>query len=258
MPVSLSTSIVAKAQNASSSSYDRLRRLPAAVPSAHTCRPLAVGATARRSVPLVPSMISPGGVVMAAWSWRAVAFLRSAAGLLHGPLGDVEIERPDAYQLVLGVDPRAGDDGLAPVGAGDAALDGQQVFLPGACDLRRQPQRADARRQGLDPGPEQAGQRRCHGFQAGVVQHWLPFPQVVHEQVADRLGLQPVAADQFLDGQLALGHAERADGGRRVAGEDPEGAEPEVEVDFILAAADVDPPLGVGELDAVPDGDVAD
>jgi hypothetical protein len=84
--------------------------------------------------------------------------LRPASGLLHGPLGDVEIERPDAYQLVLGVDPRAGDDGFAPVGAGDAAFDGQQAFLPGAGDLRRQLQRADARGQGLDPGPEQAGQ----------------------------------------------------------------------------------------------------
>ena len=167
--------------------------------------PLALGATARRSVPPVPSMISPGGVAMAAWSLAggrvlavgggagedgqdgqplagplvhpglaAPAFLgpadlgvadrardcplRPAFRFLHGPLGDVEVERPDAHQLVLGVDPRPGDDGLLPVGAGDAALDGLQVFLPGACDLRRQPQRADARGQGLDPGPEQAGQ----------------------------------------------------------------------------------------------------
>jgi hypothetical protein len=40
----------------------------------------------------------------------------------------------------------------------DAALDGQQVFLPGAGDLRRQLERGDARGEGLDPGPEQAGQ----------------------------------------------------------------------------------------------------
>src|ERR1039457_6335586 len=196
MPVSLRTSIVAKPQNASSSSYDRLRRLPEAVSSARTCRPLALGAMARRSVPPAPSMISPGGGVMAAGGGAGEdgqdgqplagplvhpglappAFLgpvdlgvadrardcplRPASGLLGGPLGDVEIERPDAYQLVLGVDPRAGDDGLPPVGAGDAALDGQQVFLPGAGDLRRQLQRGDARGQCLDPGPEQAGQGR--------------------------------------------------------------------------------------------------
>ena len=102
-------------------------------------------ATARRSVPPVPSMISPGGVATAAWRRRAVAFLRSAAvrartgstgsrsrvrwsiralrrraflgpvdlgvadrardcplrppsGLLDGPLGEVEVERPDGDQ----------------------------------------------------------------------------------------------------------------------------------------------------------------
>jgi len=40
-----------------------------------------------------------------------------SAPFFRGPLGDVEIERPDAYQLVLGIDPRAGDDGLLPVRA---------------------------------------------------------------------------------------------------------------------------------------------
>ena len=94
--------------------------------------------------------------------------------------------------------------------------------------------------------------------QAGVVECGLPFLQVVHEQVADRLALQPVAVDEFLDGQLSLGHAERADRGRGVGGEDPEGVQAEVEVDLLLAAAGVDQPLGVGHLHAVPDGDVAD
>jgi hypothetical protein len=184
--------------------------------------------------------------------------LRPASGLLHGPLGDVEIERPDAYQLVLGVQPRPGDDGLLPVGAGDGALDRLQVFLPGPGDVRREPQRADARGQGLDPGPEQPGQGRGDRVQAGVVECGLPFPQVVHEQVADRLALQAVSVDELLDGQLSLGHAERADGGRGAGGEDPEGVQAEVEVDLLLAAAGVDQPLGIGHLHAVPDGDVGD
>ena len=94
--------------------------------------------------------------------------------------------------------------------------------------------------------------------QAGVVECGLPFLQVVHEQVADRLALQPVAVDEFLDGQLSLGQAERADRGRGVGGEDAEGSQPQVEVDFPLAAAGVDPPLGIGQFHAVPDGDVAD
>ena len=42
------------------------------------------------------------------------------------------------------------------------------------------------------------------------------------------------------------------------AGKIAEGAQPQVEVDLLLAAAGVDPPLGVGQLHAVPDGDVAD
>jgi hypothetical protein len=184
--------------------------------------------------------------------------LRPAFGFLSGPLGDVEVERAYPYQLVLDAQPRFRDDGLLPVGAGDGALDRLQVFLPGACDFRRQPQRADARGQGLDPGPEQPGQGRADDLHAAVVQCGLPFPQVVHEQVADGLALKLVAVDDFLDGELSPGHAERADRGRGVGGEDPEGMQAEVEVDFLLAAAGLNLPLGVGELHAVPDGDVAD
>ena len=99
---------------------------------------------------------------------------------------------------------------------------------------------------------------RENRVQAGVVQRGLPFLQVVHEQVADRLALQPVAVDEFLDGQLSLGLAERADRGRGVGGEDAEGSQPQVEVDFPLAAAGVDPPLGIDQFHAVPDGDIAD
>ena len=133
-----------------------------------------------------------------------------------------------------------------------------QIVLPGAGDLRWQAQRADARREGFDPGPEQAGQGGGDRVQAGVVQRGLPFPQVVHDQVADRLAPQPVAVDEFLDGQLALGQPERPDGGRGVGGEDAQGAQPQVEVDLFLPAAGVHPALGVGQLHAVPDRDVAD
>jgi len=178
--------------------------------------------------------------------------LRPPFGLLGGPLRDVKVERPHPQQLALGVQPGARDDGLVAAGAGDGALDRLQVFLPGACDVRRQPQRADARGQGLDPGPEQAGQGRGDGLHAGVVQCGLSFPQVVHEQVADRLALQPVAVDQFLGGELPPGHAKRPDRGRGVAGEGPEGTKAEVEVDFLLAAAGLHPPLGVGHLHTAP------
>jgi hypothetical protein len=95
-------------------------------------------------------------------------------------------------------------------------------------------------------------------LQAGVVECGLPFFQIVHEQVADRLALQPVAVDELLDGQLPLGHAERADGGRGVVREDSKGVQAEIEIDPFLAAAGVDQPLGVSHLHAVPNGDVAD
>ncbi|MGD0069646.1 MAG: hypothetical protein ABSB76_40315, partial [Streptosporangiaceae bacterium] len=266
---------------------------------------MALGAAARRSVPSVPSMISPGGVAMAAWSrpggrvpalgggpgedgedgqplagplvhpgLAVPAFLgpvdlgvadrardgplRPAFGFLSGPLGDVEVERAYPYQLVLDAQPRFRDDGLLPVGAGDGALDRLQVFLPGACDFRRQPQHADARGQGLDPGPEQPGQGRADDLHAAVVQCGLPFPQVVHEQVADGLALEAVAVDELLDGELPLGHAERADRGGGIGGKHAEGVQAEVEVDFLLASAGLHPPLGVSQLHAVTDGDVGD
>ena len=150
--------------------------------------------------------------------------LRPASGLLHGPLGDVEVERPDAHQFVLGVDPRAGD--------------ARPVARPGPVTLRLLVSRSSFHARAT---PAAGAACRCPGtgprswprtgrpgtradrVQAGVVQRGLPFLQVVHEQVADRLALQPVAVDEFLDGQLPLGQAERADGGRGVGGEDARG-----------------------------------
>ena len=86
----------------------------------------------------------------------------------------------------------------------------------------------------------------------------LPLPQIVDEQVADRPALDAVAVDQLLDRQLPAGQAERADAVRRVAGEDTQGAQPQVEVDLLLPAAGVDPPHRLDQLDAVADGDVGD
>ena len=45
---------------------------------------------------------------------------------------------------------------------------------------------------------------------------------------------------------------------RCVAGEDTQGAQPQVEVDLLLPAAGVDPPHRLDQLDAVADGDVGD
>jgi hypothetical protein len=62
----------------------------------------------------------------------------------------------------------------------------------------------------------------------------------------------------LLDRQLPAGQPERADAVRCVAGEDTQGAQPQVEVDLLLPAAGVDPPHRLDQLDAVADGDVGD
>jgi hypothetical protein len=184
---------------------------------------------------------------------------RSPTGrLLHRPVGDVEVEGANPQQFVGSVQPGTGELDASPVRRGDGALLGCQVFLPLSGDLRWEADGVDVRRQGFDLGPEQSGQGAAGRIEAGVVQRGLPLAQVVHDQVAHRRAAQPVAVHQLLDAQLPTGEPEGADGGRRVGREDAQCPQPQVEVDLLLAAAGLHPPLGVDQLDAVADGDLVD
>ncbi|MGV4988970.1 hypothetical protein ACVB8X_40960 [Streptomyces sp. NRAIS4] len=111
---------------------------------------------------------------------------------------------------------------------------------------------------GFDSGPEQARERARDRVQAAEVQRRLPLPQVVHDQIADRPALDAVAVHQLLDAQLAKGKAECPDRCRGVLREDAQGAQPQIEVVLPLPAAGMHPALGVDELHAVADRDVAD
>jgi hypothetical protein len=173
-------------------------------------------------------------------------------------LGDVEVEGAHPQQFVGGVQSGTGELDASPVRGGDGARLGRQVLLPLAGDLRWEADGVDVRRQGFDLGPEQSGQGAAGRVEAGVVQRGLPLAQIVHDQVAHRRAAQPVAVHQLLDAQLPTGEPEGADGGRRVGREDAQCPQPQVEVDLLLPAAGLHPPLGVDQLDAVADGDLVD
>ena len=107
----------------------------------------------------------------------------------------------------------------------------------------------------FEVGPEPLRQIVGQALQAGVVQRRLAFGQVVHEQVADRATVQPVAVDQFLRGELA-GGAERSQSLRRVVAEDTEFAQHPVEDLVIACRAGEGFGFAVHQFQRVADGDV--
>jgi hypothetical protein len=100
--------------------------------------------------------------------------------------------------------------GQEPFGVGLGRDDLQQrlfglhALFPGVGDLGAQVQAVDARVVALEVGPEHA-QTPAELLQAGVVDRWLAFPQVVDEQVADGLAGEPVTADHFGGRPLSCG-----------------------------------------------------
>jgi hypothetical protein len=122
-----------------------------------------------------------------------------ACRVLDGPVGQVEVEGPDGGQAFPVVDPVGRHGGGVPaVGAGDRSGHGPQPLFPTGRGLVGQVQALDARVMPLQVGPEQVAQEVREGFQAGVVQRGLAFPQVVHQQVADRAAGQGVSVDELI------------------------------------------------------------
>ena len=249
-----STSTIAQAQNAWSSSRDRSRRFPVAGSSAQTlagsragpstARPSAWpggGERARRAGAWRPAS-SSAPVVLRRWSTlrtssgqhrqpfagagvhaglavplglapvdllladRAGRHPRAPAGrVLDGPVGQVQVEGPDRGQALPVVDPRDLEPGLlaGPVVVVFVVVR-SRCFQPSATSAGSV-QAVDAGMVRLEVGPEPLAQVVGQRVHAGVVQGGLAFPQVVHQQVADRAAGQPVAVDQLLGGALPAG-----------------------------------------------------
>ena len=105
--------------------------------------------------------------------------------------------------------------------------------------------------------PEQPDQVPGQVGQGDIVHRGLAFPQVIHEQVADRAALHLVAVDQFLDGALPGGLQERPAGDRRVRPQVPQAVQQPVgQQPPGTAGAGLVHRVEQGEV--VPDRDVAD
>jgi hypothetical protein len=181
-----------------------------------------------------------------------------AGGVVQGPLGEVEVERPDQHQGVAG---GLADDGLL---AAAARADGPDLdaLLPGGGDVGWQVQGADAGVVVFDVLPEPSAQRDGQGGQGAVVDAGLALAQVVHEQVPDRPAGQVVAVDELLGGELAgeLG-VEHPDRGWRSGREDPCGGQELVEERAeraVLGTGGERGPAAAQQLDAVAGGDRGD
>jgi hypothetical protein len=125
------------------------------------------------------------------------------AGLLDGPLRQVQVEGPHRGQALAVADPLDGDGGLRARAGHDGLLPGPQTLLPGFGHVCGQVQAADAGVMALEVFPEPAGQGRGKLPQAAVIQRGLPLLQVAHQQVADWPAGQVVTVDQFFGRALA-------------------------------------------------------
>jgi hypothetical protein len=142
--------------------------------------------------------------------------------------------------------------GQEPFGVGLGRDDLQQrlfglhALFPGVGDLGAQVQAVDARVVALEVGPEHA-QTPAELLQAGVVDRWLAFPQVVDEQVADGLAGEPVTADHFGGRPPSCG-AQLAQPGRRCRAEDPHLARQPVAGSAVASGRAVHIGLGIQQL----------
>ena len=105
--------------------------------------------------------------------------------------------------------------------------------------------------------PEQPDQVPGQVGQGDIVHGGLAFPQVIHEQVADRAALHLVAVDQFLDRALPGCLKERPPGDRRVRPQVPQAVQQPVgQQPPGTAGSGLVHRIEQGEV--VPDRDVAD
>jgi hypothetical protein len=167
------------------------------------------------------------------------------AGVIDGPLGQVEVEGPDRGQELAVADPLGVDHRLAS-GGGDGLRFGPHALFPGVGDLRAQVQAVDAGMVGFQVGPEHA-QPAAELLQAAVVDRWLAFAQVVDEQVADGPAGELVTVDHFLGRALSRG-AQLAQPGRRCRAEDPRLAQQPVAGGAVASGRAVHLSLGVQQL----------
>ena len=131
------------------------------------------------------------------------------AGVIDGPLGQVEVEGPHRGQELAVADPLGIDHRLAAGRGGDGLLLGPHALFPAVGDLGAQVQAVDAGMVGFQVGPEHA-QLAGQLLQAAVVHRWLAFPQVIDEQVTDGLAGKLVTVDHLLRRALARGAQLRA------------------------------------------------
>jgi hypothetical protein len=178
--------------------------------------------------------------------------LRPPGRVVDGPLGDVEVERPDREQGVGGCGPGR----VRPSRRASRCLAGDPV-LPAGHLVRGQAQRADAWMVQLQVAPEQPPQHVGDRPQGRVVVGEVPFPEVAHQQLPDRSALDPVLADQLLRGELAPG-GEHPDAGRGLGREHPGCPQQLVEVHARAPGLSLDRSRRGGQFQAVPGGDVAD
>ena len=203
-------------------------------------------------------LVHGGFAVLALFGHRALAgpdrarhrVLGPPRRVLGGPLGDVEVERPDGQQLAADVRPVADS---VPVAVGDLP----EPFLPGGGDLGVQAQRGDARVMLLQVPPEIAAQRVGHAHQGRIVEFGGPLGQVGSEQLPHGLVLQAVLGNEPGRGELP-GHPGGSHGRRGLGGQHAGLGQQRIKQGPVVGPLALVLLQRVAELHAVADGDVAD
>ncbi|CAN5281708.1 hypothetical protein BH24GEM2_BH24GEM2_06310 [soil metagenome] len=180
-----------------------------------------------------------------------------AAGVLHRPVRQVEVEGPDRSQTLPVVDPGHRDLRAHTACCGAALADRAQPLLPGIGNLTGEPEVLDARVMGLDVCPEQLAEEVGQRLQARVVQGGLTLAQVLHQKVTHRSVDDAVPVDQLLRGVLPTGAAP-ADQGRRLRLEYAQLAHDPAIGRAAHPRFGAGPVLGVEELEGIPEHDVGE
>jgi hypothetical protein len=178
-------------------------------------------------------------------------------GLLHRPLGNVEVEGADLpeFGTPVGTQVMRLDD-LSIWARGTADLDEDPLF-PGRGDVGGEAQRADPGMVDLQVSPEQPTEGQGQAAQRGVVEGGGAFKEVLVQHLPDGGAFDAVAVEHLLRAEPALG-GESPQGGRRIGAEDAHRVKDAVETRATVRAPHPLAALQLLELQAVPDGDVGD